>query len=79
MKRSYEDRVYLGSKSRKHSGHKPNRNSFGIHKTKRHLVNKIEDQLIEQELIEQYEEEQEALFNDYWYDEERFQTESENH
>lgn len=77
MKRSYEDRVQLGSKAHKHNGHKPHRNSFGIHKTKRHAVNELESHLVEHEMLEEFEQEQEDARSDYWYDTERFQALSE--
>lgn len=50
MKRSYEDRVRLSSKAGKHGTHKPNRNNFGIHKTKRHYRDEMEEQLLDQEM-----------------------------
>lgn len=77
MKRSYEDRVQLGSRAHKHNGHKPNRNSFGIHKTKRHAVNNLENHLIVKEMIDEYEEEREGVVLDYWYGEEQLQALSE--
>jgi hypothetical protein len=77
MKRSYEERVQLGKQAHKHTGHKPHRIDIGLHKTKRHAVAEIENHLVVEEMLEEFEQEQEDAKTDYWYSDERFQALSE--
>ena len=50
MKRTYEERVQLGRHAHKHTGHKPCRIDIGLHKTKRHAVNELQDHLVVEEM-----------------------------
>lgn len=53
MKRSYEDRVRFAGKGGYKTNHKPNRNSYGFHKTRRHFQETIEEKFIEEEIDEE--------------------------
>lgn len=60
MKRTYEERVQLTKHAHKHTGHKPSRIDIGLHKTKRHAFNDLQEHLVVDELFEEFEQEKDS-------------------
>jgi hypothetical protein len=52
MKRSYEDRINFSNKIKNSKKHKPNRNEYGIYKTRRYYNEELKEKFIEEELTD---------------------------